>query len=61
MGFLRQGYWSGLPLPPPENLPDPGIEPTSLALAGLFAAEPPGKPVCVIYIYIFLIEVWYVE
>jgi len=48
MGFSRQGYWSGLPLPSPGNLPDPGIEPTSLAspaLAGrFFTTEPPGKP-----------------
>ena len=37
MGFSRQEYWSGLPFPPLGNLPDPGIEPTSLvspALAG---------------------------
>ena len=37
MGFSRQEYWSGLPIPPPGDLPDPGIEPTSLispALAG---------------------------
>ena len=37
MGFSRQEYWSGLPCPPPGDLPDPGIEPTSLispALAG---------------------------
>ena len=26
MGFSRQGYWSGLPFPPPEDLPDPGID-----------------------------------
>ena len=35
----RQEYWSGLPCPPPGDLPDPGIEPTSLtssALAGGF-------------------------
>ena len=25
-GFSRQEYWSGLPCPPPGNLPDPGIE-----------------------------------
>ena len=39
MGFSRQEYWSGLPCPPPEDLPDPGIEPASLvspALAGSF-------------------------
>ena len=34
MGFPRQEYWSGLPLPPPRDLPDPGIKLTSLALAG---------------------------
>ena len=31
MGFSRQEYWRGLPLPPPGDLPDPGIEPASLA------------------------------
>ena len=39
MGFSRQEYWSGLPCPPPGDLPNPGIEPTSLkspALAGGF-------------------------
>ena len=32
MEFSRQEYWSGLPFPPPGNLPDPGIEPMSPAL-----------------------------
>ena len=27
MGFSKQEYWSGLPFPSPEDLPDPGIEP----------------------------------
>ena len=36
MGFSRQEYWSGLPCPPPEDLPTPGIETTSPALAGRF-------------------------
>ena len=39
MGFSRQEYWSGLPFPPPGDLPDPGIEPVSLkspVLAGRF-------------------------
>ena len=39
MGFSRQEYWSGLPFPSPGDLPDPGIESTSLtspALAGRF-------------------------
>ena len=45
MGFSRQEYWSGLPLPPPGDLPDPGTEAMSPALAGgLFTTEPPGKP-----------------
>ena len=26
LGFSRQEYWSGLPCPPPADLPDPGIE-----------------------------------
>ena len=39
MGSSRQEYWSGLPCPPPADLPDPGIEPRCLmspALAGGF-------------------------
>ena len=39
MGFFRQEYWSGLPFPPPGDLPDPGIEPGLLhllTLAGRF-------------------------
>ena len=32
MGFSRQEYWSGLSFPSPGILPDPGIEPGSLAL-----------------------------
>ena len=39
MGFSRQEYWSGLPCPPPGDLPHPGIEPASLmspALADRF-------------------------
>ena len=30
MEFSRQDYWNGLPFPTPGDLPDPGIEPTSL-------------------------------
>ena len=39
MGFSRQEYWRGLPFPPPEDLPNPRMEPVSLtspALAGRF-------------------------
>ena len=45
MGFSRQEYWSGLPFPPPGDLPDPGIEPGSPTLeADALTSEPPGKP-----------------
>ena len=44
VGFSRQEHWSGLPFPPPGDLPSPGIEPespASPALAGrLFTTEP---------------------
>ena len=49
MRFSRQEYWSGLPCPPPGDLPDPGIEPRSLMspalAAGSLPLAPPGKPV----------------
>ena len=49
MGFSKQEYQSGLPCPPPRDLPNPGTEPMSLtspALAGGFftTSLPPGKP-----------------
>ena len=47
MGFSRQEYWSGLPCPPSGDLPDPGIEPTSLNLhwqVGSLPLVPPAKP-----------------
>ena len=47
LGLPRQEYWSGLPFPTPEDLPDLGIESVSLmspALAAFFTTEPPGKP-----------------
>ena len=44
MGFPRQEYWSGLPFPSPGDLPNPGIEPTTAALAGgSFSTELPGE------------------
>ena len=46
MGFPKQEYWSGLPFLFPGNLPDPGIEPLSPALAGeFFTTKPRGSPV----------------
>ena len=45
MEFSRQEYWSGLPLPSPGNLPNPGIEPGYPALqADALLSEPRGKP-----------------
>ena len=45
MGFPRQEYWSTLPFSSPGDLPKPGIEPMSPALAGgFFTTEPQGKP-----------------
>ena len=42
--FSRQEYWRRLPFPSPGDLPEPGIEPVSPALAsGFFTAVPPGK------------------
>ena len=46
MKFPRQEYWSWLPFPSPRDLPKPGIEPASPALAGrFFTTESAGKPV----------------
>ena len=45
MGFSREEYWSGLPFPPPGDLPNPGIEHRSPTLqADALLSEPPGKP-----------------
>ena len=48
MEFPRQEYWSALPFATPGDLPDPGIEPVSLAYpaltGGFFTIGPPGKP-----------------
>ena len=44
MGFSRQEHWSGLSFPSPGDLPNPGIELLSPALAGgFFSTAPPGK------------------
>ena len=48
MGFSRREYWSGLPCPPPGDVPNPGIEPVSLKSVHWQASSlplvPPGKP-----------------
>ena len=42
----RQEHWSGMPCPPPEDLPNPGIEPRSPTLqADSLLSKPPGKPI----------------
>ena len=48
MIFSRQKYWSGLPCPPPGDLPNPGIKTTSLTSnlhwqAGSLPLGPPGE------------------
>ena len=45
MEFSRSEYWSGLPCPPPGDLPNPGIEPRFPALqVDSLPAKPTGKP-----------------
>ena len=48
MKFSRQEDWSGLPFPPPEDLPDPEIEPSSFAspalAGGFFTTDHLGSP-----------------
>ena len=63
--FSRQEYWSGLSVSTPGDLPDPGMEPTSLASSalagGFFTTALPGKPhkcICLapkIYFQVFFI------
>ena len=49
MGLSRQDYWSGLPFPFPEDLPDPGIEPGSCALqVDSLPSQLSGKPLKVL-------------
>ena len=45
MEFSRQEYWSGLPCPPPEDLPHAGFKPGFPTLqADSLSSEPPRKP-----------------
>ena len=47
---ILEEYWSGLPCPPPEDLPNPGTKPRSLALqADSLMSEPPEKPTELVY------------
>ena len=58
MEFSRQEYWSGLLCPPPGDLPNPGIEPTSPALAGKFFTAPPVKPCISLSKLYYLFRSW---
>ena len=63
MEFSREEHWSGVPFPSPGDLPNTGIEPRSLELAGrFFTTEPPGKPCgCVLikfYLYKQAVGLW---
>ena len=50
MEFFRQEYWIELPFPPPEDLPDTGIELASPALTGeFFSTELPRKPQFILF------------
>ena len=61
MEFSRQEYWSGLPFPPPGDLPDTGIKSLSPALAERFiTADPPGKTFIYVCIYIYIYTFRYV-
>ena len=67
VGFSQQEYWSGLPFPPPGDLPNPGIKSGSPALqADSLPAEAPGKPMCIsahVYIHPFIyisIDVYFI-
>ena len=58
MGFSRQEYWSRLPFPLPGDLPDPGIEPASLAspaLEGRFFTTVPSL-LLILYYTIFSLK-----
>ena len=48
LGIFQREYWSGLPFPPPGDLPNPVIKPVSLVSPALadrfFTTEPPGSP-----------------
>ena len=54
-GLSRQEYWSGLPCPPPGDLPNPGIKPRSPELqADSLPSDLPGKPI-LLYLYIHIL------
>ena len=59
LGFPRQECWSGLSFPSPGDLPHPGIEPASPALAGrFFTTEPAGKPELPLVLTVYITIEW---
>ena len=44
LGFPRQEYWNGLPLPSSGDIPDPGTQPAAVLAGRFFTAEPSGLP-----------------
>ena len=54
MGFPRREYWSGLPFPPPGNLPDPGIKLSSPALQVDSLPAEPSRSSINIQIYMYM-------
>ena len=60
VGFPRQEYWSGLPLPSPGDLPDPEIQPRSLTLqADALPSEPPWNTLKKVTIMVILLVTYY--
>ena len=54
LGFSGEESWSGLPFPPPEDLPDPGIEPGSLALqSDSLPLRHQGSPIKHVFLLLF--------
>ena len=63
LGFSRQEYWSGLPCPPPGDLPNPGTEPVTLmspALAGrFFTTSTTWEALCILINKCYFIILWH--
>ena len=63
MGFSRKEYWSGLPCPPPGDLPDSGIEHTSVSPAlqvNSLLLSHWGSPLCFLVALVILVRIIYV-
>ena len=63
MGFSRKEYWCGLPFPPPGDLPDSGIEHTSVSPAlqvNSLLLSHWGSPLCFLVALVILVRIIYV-